>query len=93
MPLVVSDVATHWDAVLCVVAQKNVHPGCHTALLAAHERVVAALLLCVTFCQPWAFRPAALLFVCSYVRLFICSFVVCLFVSSLVRLFVCAFVR
>ncbi len=60
VPLVVSDMTTHRDAVLCVVAQKNVAPRHCAALLTAMERVVAALLFCFTFCQPRAFWPAAL---------------------------------
>jgi hypothetical protein len=69
VPLVVSNVATHWDAILCLVAQKNVAPRLHTALLAAHVCFVAALLFCFTVCHPQAFHPATLPLVCMWQNL------------------------
>ena len=66
VPLVVSDVATHWDAILYLVAQKNVAPHIHTALLAAHVCVIAALLFFFTVRQPRAFNPATLPLVRMY---------------------------
>jgi hypothetical protein len=59
VPLVVSDVATHRDALLYLVAQKNGAPRLRTALLAAHVCEVAALSFCFTVCQPRAFPPGA----------------------------------
>ena len=53
-------VATHRDAILYLVAQKNVAPRLRTALLAAHVCVVVALLFCFTVCQPREFHPETL---------------------------------
>ena len=55
VPLVVSNVATHWDAIIYLVAQKNAAPRLRAALLTAHVCVVAALSFYLTVCQPWAF--------------------------------------